>query len=191
MQPLGEASDAQLITSVEQPSSDVLAEMYRRYERAVYNLARRVIQSASEAEDVTQEVFLRLWVHPDRFDPTRGSLRSFLLAQSHGRAVEAVQSLNARRMREARDAQGSTTFECDIDHDFWRLTLSEQLTRALSELPDEERVVIELAYFEGHTYAEVARILDLPEGTAKSRIRSGMRRMRAILVDAGIEGVDA
>src|ERR1700728_4506760 len=105
MTDFNEASDAQLVTSIGRYSEVALAEVYRRHGGAVFGLARRVLNNASEAEDVTQEVFLRLWNEPDRFDPLRGSLRSFLLAQSHARAVDAIRSLNARRLREAKDAR--------------------------------------------------------------------------------------
>ena len=191
MQPIGEVSDAQLVTSIARYSEVALAEVYRRHGGAVYGLARRVLNNAAEAEDVTQEVFLRLWNQPDRFDAARGSLRSFLLAQSHARAVDAVRSLNSRRLREVRDARRTATTGYDMQHEVWDLALADQVARALGELPEEERRAIELAYFEGHTYIEVAQLLDQPEGTIKSRIRNGMRRMRAVLVEAGVQGVDA
>ena len=94
MEALNERSDAQLVTSIARYSEAALAEVYRRHGGAVYGMARRVLSNTAEAEDVTQEIFLRLWNDPDRFDPSRGSLRSFLLAQAHGRAVDAVRSLN-------------------------------------------------------------------------------------------------
>jgi RNA polymerase sigma-70 factor (ECF subfamily) len=191
MQNIGDASDAQLVTSVARYSEVALAEVYRRHGGAVYGLARRVLNNATEAEDVTQEVFLRLWNQPDRFDATRGSLRSFLLAQSHARAVDAIRSLNSRRLREARDARRTATADYDMQHEVWDLALADQVASALGELPGEERRAIELAYFKGHTYIEVAELLNQPEGTVKSRIRNGMRRMRAILVEAGIQGADA
>jgi RNA polymerase sigma-70 factor (ECF subfamily) len=191
MQQIGEVSDAQLVTSIARYSELALAEVYRRHGGAVYGLARRVLNNAVEAEDVTQDVFLRLWNEPDRFDPQRGTLRSFLLAQSHGRAVDAVRSLNSRRLREARDARRTATADYDMQHEVWDLALADQVSRALSELPPEERRAIELAYFEGHTYVEVAELLGQAEGTVKSRIRNGMRRMRAVLVDTGVHGVDA
>jgi RNA polymerase sigma-70 factor (ECF subfamily) len=191
MQQIGEVSDAQLVTSIARYSEVALAEVYRRHGGAVYGLARRVLNNAAEAEDVTQEVFLRLWNQPDRFDPTRGSLRSFLLAQSHGRAVDSVRSLDARRKRESSEARRTATAEYDMQHEVWDLALADQVARALGQLPDEERRVIELAYFEGHTYVEVAELLHQPEGTVKGRIRNGMRRMRAALVEAGVQGVDA
>jgi len=149
------------------------------------------MHNAAEAEDVTQEVFLRLWNQPDRFDPARGSLRSFLLAQSHARAVDAIRSLNARRLREVKDARRTATADYDMQHEVWDLAMADQVSHALGELPEEERRAIELAYYEGRTYVEVAELLGQPEGTVKSRIRNGMRRMRAMLVEAGVQGVDA
>jgi RNA polymerase sigma-70 factor (ECF subfamily) len=191
MQRIDEVSDAQLVISIARFSEVALAEVYRRHGGAVFGLARRVLSNESEAQDVTQDVFLRLWNHPDRFDAARGSLRSFLLTQSHGKAVDSIRSLNARRSREVRDGQLTAGAAYDINNEAWDLALSDQVTRALDALPEHERKVIELAYFEGKTYVEVARALGQPEGTVKSRIRQGMRRMRSALVEAGIEGADA
>jgi RNA polymerase sigma-70 factor, ECF subfamily len=186
-----EFSDAQLVTSIARYSEVALAEVFRRHGGAVFGLAKRVLQSPAEAEDVTQEVFLRLWNEPDRFDPGRGPLRSFLLAQAHGRAVDAVRSSTSRRLREARDAVHRAASAYDMEHEAWDLALADQVARAMGELPDEERRAIELAYFDGHTYREVARLLEQPEGTVKSRIRNGMRRLRTALAEAGVRGVDA
>ena len=191
MHDIDEFSDAQLVTAIARYSEVALAEAYRRHGGAVFGLAKRVLRSAPDAEDVTQEVFLRLWNQPDRFDPARGSLRSFLLAQTHGRAVDAVRSSTSRRLREVRDATRRARSAYDMQHEAWDLALADQVTRAMEELPVEERRAIELAYFDGRTYREVARLLDQPEGTIKSRIRNGMRRMRTALNDAGVRGVDA
>ena len=152
MQKIGEVSDAQLVTAIARYSEVALAEAYRRHGGAVYGLARRVLNSTTEAEDVTQDVFLRLWNQPERFDADRGSLRSFLLAQSHARAVDAIRSLNSRRLREAREARRTASAEYDMQHEVWDLALADQVSRALAKLPEEERRAIELAYFEGHTY---------------------------------------
>lgn len=186
-----DVSDAQLVTAIARYNEVALAEVYRRHGGAVFGLAKRVLANSTEAEDVTQEVFLRLWNQPDRFDPARGSLRSFLLAQSHGRAVDAVRSSSSRRAREARDAMRTARSSYDMQHEVWDLAVADQVSQAMGELPEEERRVIELAYFDGHTYREVAELLNQPEGTVKSRIRNGMRRMRAALADAGVRGVDA
>jgi RNA polymerase sigma-70 factor, ECF subfamily len=191
MPDLEKVSDAQLVTAVARFSEVALAEVYRRHGGAVFGLAKRVTGSSTEAEDVTQEVFLRLWNQPDRFDPARGSLRSFLLAQSHGRAVDAIRSSSARRRREERDAFDTARASYDMQHAVWDLSVADQVSTAMGSLPDEERRAIELAYFDGRTYREVAQLLGQPEGTVKSRIRNGMRRMRAVLAEAGVRGVDA
>jgi RNA polymerase sigma-70 factor, ECF subfamily len=178
METLSEFSDAQLVTSIARYSEAALAEIYRRHGGAVYGLARRVLNSVAEAEDVTQEVFLRLWNEPDRFD------------QAHGRAVDAVRSLTARRRREVRDAHRTATASYDLEHEAWDLALEDRVSKALDELPSEERRAIELAYFKGYTYVEVAESLGEPEGTIKSRIRRGMQHMRVTLIEAGVLGVD-
>jgi RNA polymerase sigma-70 factor, ECF subfamily len=190
MTDFNEASDAQLVTSIGRYSEVALAEVYRRHGGAVYGLARRVLDNAAEAEDVTQEVFLRLWNAPDRFDPARGSLRSYLLAQSHARAVDVIRSQNSRRARESSDAMKTARADYDMQNEAWDLTLAHQVSEALATLPDDERRAIELAYFEGRTYVQVAEILNQPEGTVKSRIRNGMQRMRRILVESGVTEVE-
>jgi RNA polymerase sigma-70 factor (ECF subfamily) len=191
MRQIDEVSDARLVTAIARYSEVALAEVYRRHGRAVYGLARRVLHDGAEAEDVTQEIFLRLWREPERFDPDRGSLRSFLLAQAHGRAVDAVRSTSSRRAREVRDALRTAQADYDMQHEVWDLALADQVARAMRELTDDERRAIELAYFDGCSYREVARLLEQPEGTVKSRIRTGMHRMRASLTNAGVRGVDA
>ena len=190
MDQLEEASDAQLVTLIGRYHEGALAEVYRRHGGAVYGLARTIRQSSHEADDVTQDVFLRLWNHPDRFDPPRGTLRSFLLNDSHGRAVDLVRSLNSRRAREVRDANRSPVATYDLQHQVWDLAVADEVKRALTSLPIEEREAIELAYFQGHSYVKVAEILGQPEGTIKSRIRNGMRRMRSSLVAVGVQGAE-
>jgi RNA polymerase sigma-70 factor (ECF subfamily) len=191
MQQMEDTSDAELLTTLAGCSDIGLAELYRRHGAAVYGLARRVLNSSSEAEDVTQEVFLRLWRQPHLYDPARGSLRSFLLIQAHGRAIDAIRTLNARRQREERDVAPVVNGETDILYEYWQAIRVRSVARALQGIPVEERRAIELAYFDGHTYIEVAELLDQPEGTIKSRIRSGMRRMRAVLAEAGFQGAEA
>jgi len=186
MELLEEQSDAQLVVGVARFRDDALAEIYRRHGGAVFGLARRVCGGQTEAEDVVQDVFLRLWNAPDRFDPNRGTLRTFLLAQAHGRAVDSVRSTVARRTREERDARSTANAAYDIEREVWDLAVAEQVAEALGLLPGDERVPIELAYFEGHSYREVALLLSQPEGTVKSRIRSGLRRMKTVLAETGV-----
>jgi RNA polymerase sigma-70 factor (ECF subfamily) len=183
--PFTDASDATLVVAIGRWRQEALAEAYRRHAGAVFGLARRVLGDATLGEEIVQEVFLRLWNTPDRFDAERGSLRSFLLAQAHGRAVDLLRADTARRHREERDARATAEAGYDIEHEVWDLAVADRLKAALATLPDEERQAIELAYWGGRTYREVATALGTPEGTVKSRIRAGLRRMRGNLADVG------
>ena len=184
---LTQYSDAQLVVAIGRWRQEALAEAYRRHAGAVFALAGSVLASRNLAEEVVQEVFLRLWHDADRFDPARGSLRSWLLAQTHGRAVDLLRSESSRKSREEREHRIRAEAGYDLEHEVWDLTVAEQVRTALTSLPTEERRAIELAYFKGLTYREVAAALGQPEGTVKSRIRAGLRRLRDGLSAAGVE----
>lgn len=179
-------SDTNLVLAISRYRHDALAEAYRRHAGAVYGLARRLLAEPGRAEEVTQEVFLRLWNNPDRFDPDRGALRSFLLAQTHGRAVDLLRSDTARRAREERHMRLTAEATYDVEREVTDLATADRVRTALGRLPEPEREAIELAYFGGHTYREVATLLHEPEGTVKGRIRSGLKRLRGELAAAGL-----
>ncbi len=151
-------------------SEDALAELYRRHAGAVLALARRVLGDRDRAEDVVQEVFLRLRRSPDKFDPRRGALRTYLLSQAHGRAIDILRSETTRRQREERDARAEPSPAYDLEREVLELTVAERVRGALGAL----------------TAREVAAALGEPEGTIKSRIRSGLSRMHTDLVEAGV-----
>ena len=186
MENLRDASDAALVVAIGRWREDALAEVYRRHGGAAYALARRLLNDNQLAEEILQEVILRLWNTPERFDPERGSLRAYLLPQTHGRSVDLLRSETSRRRREEREARQSPHFGDDIEREVIDLTVSEKVKEVVAGLPIDERQAIELAYFGGHTYRQVAVMLDAPEGTVKSRIRSGLRRLRKDLAEAGL-----
>jgi RNA polymerase sigma-70 factor (ECF subfamily) len=180
--------DAALTRAIADRDDRALAEAYRRHGDSCFALARRVLFDRALAEEVVQEIFVRLWNLPDRYEPGRGSLRSFLIAQSHGRSVDLLRAETARRRREERESRERVTEPIDLEREVVNLTEAEAVRDALASLPEVERAAIELAYFGGHTYREVATLLQQPEGTVKSRIRAGMLRLRTALVEAGITG---
>jgi RNA polymerase sigma-70 factor, ECF subfamily len=163
-----------------------LAEAYRLHSTSVHGLARRLTHDSTLADDVVQEVFLRLWRSPERYDPFRGTLRSYLLSHAHGRSVDLIRSEAARRSRQERDARRRINVSAPPDDEVWAFEEAERLRAALLRLEDKERRAIELAYFDELTYRQVAEFLGEPEGTVKSRIRSGMKRLKTALVREGI-----
>lgn len=180
MTDLSAASDSNLVVAVARWREDALSVIYKRHAGAVFGLARRLLADPVLAEEVTQEVFVRLWQHPERFDPERGSLRTFLLTVTHGRAVDLLRAETSRRQREER-TQVLTEGGYDLEQEVFDLAMAERVREVVSALPAEERRAIELAYFGGHSYREVAALQNQPEGTVKSRIRSGLRRMERAL----------
>lgn len=178
-----ETSDVALVVAIGRWNQDALAEAYRRHGGAVFALARRVLRDDGRAEEVVQEVFVRLWSSPERFDPDRGSLRAWLLANTHGRSIDRVRADTSRQRREERDAQQTATAGYDVEREAWDLAVADRVREAMAGVPEPERRALELAYLDGHTYRDVARLLDAPEGTIKSRIRAGLKRLRTDLID--------
>ncbi len=158
------------------------AGVYEAHSSAVLSFARSWLGNAAMAEEVTQDVFVRLWTRSETFDPSRGSLRSYLLTQTRWRCVDVIRTEESRRKRERRvaaTAESYVSLHCDEEH-----AAAEQKQAidaalgALLKLPLNERLPINLAYFGGLTHKEVAEVLEWPEGTVKSRIRRGLHRMR-------------
>jgi RNA polymerase sigma-70 factor, ECF subfamily len=171
------ATDEALADAILRRREDALAEAYRRHSSAVFGLALRVTHNQTLAEEVVQEVFVRLWKDPAKYDPSRGTLRSFLLSHSHGRSIDLIRSEASRRTREDKEARLVAEAGPSIDEEVIEMQMAEQVRVALDNLHPQERSAIELAYFGGHSYREVAEMLGQPEGTVKSRIRAGLRRM--------------
>jgi RNA polymerase sigma-70 factor (ECF subfamily) len=188
---LQKASDANLVVAIARWHEPAMAEAYRRHGGAIHALARRILRHDPSAEEITQDVFLDLWRHPERFDSQRGTLRSFLLARTHGKSVDLIRSEESRKLREERTSRETATAGYDLQHHVWDLTVADQVKESVAELPDDMRQAIELAYFGGHTYREVASLLQAPEGTVKSRIRMGLTRLRANLAERGVEPAGA
>lgn len=166
---------------------EALAEVFDRYGSLVYGLARRVVGDAAAAEDVVQEVFTWLWTHPDRFDPARGSLRAFLGIQAQRRAIDTVRSSVRRAAREGRHHDVDVPEPSSPGAEVEAAAVSAAVRDAIGRLPVEQREVVELAYFGGYTQRELASLLGIPEGTAKSRLRLAQSKLSSWLAPQMME----
>lgn len=175
------ATDPALVVAIGRWNEDALAEAYRRHAGAVFALATRLLYDRTRAEDVTQEIFLKLWDEPTGFDADRGTLRAYLTTQTHSRAVDMLRSDTSRKRREEKDSNQIDTIIDSLEREVIDLSIADEVKAALDALPANERAAINLAYYKGHTYREVATLLHQPEGTIKSRIRSGLQKLRVSL----------
>lgn len=156
------------------------AQLYRRHAASVRDAARMVLGPIHACDDVVAEVFLALWANPGDFDPERGSLIGFLRMAARARSIDMLRAESSRYRREL-GATGPHTLRSPDgrpDGDVLWAETSREVHAAVASLPPAERIVIELAYFGEMTYRAVAHQLHLPEGTVKSRIRSGLRHLR-------------
>jgi RNA polymerase sigma factor (sigma-70 family) len=157
-----------------------LADLYDRYAGFVYGLALRVLADRQAAEDVTQDVFVALWENPGRIRPELGTLRGFLGTVTHGRAVDIIRREEARRRRESRVPEEPSGV-ADLAETAVLSETTGKVREAVELLPEAQRRALELAYFHGRTYRQVAELLGIPEGTAKSRLRLALQHIAETL----------
>ncbi len=189
-------SDAELVRRLGVADGTALSQLYQRFGRPCYSLARRICADEGLAEEVVQEVFLTLWRDPSRFDPSRGGFTTWLLTLIHHKAVDAVRrdSTIRRRMMAAPEAgeNWSPTPAPDADQTAMAHVAAGQVHAALHHLPIEQRQALALAYFGGHTQREIAVLTGAPLGTVKSRMFTAVQRLRSLLTDQwGPRALDA
>lgn len=169
----------ELLVATGQGDVDAFATLYEILAPRVYGLVLRTLRDRHEAEEVAQEVLLQVWQTADRFDPARGSARSWVMTLAHRRAVDRVRSGAGSRRRDAAHAVSLDLPAYDETAAAAHASLDAQLVRAaLAGLTPLQRQAVELAYFGGYTHQEVSRLLRVPLGTAKARIRDGLLRLR-------------
>ncbi|MDQ4078496.1 MAG: sigma-70 family RNA polymerase sigma factor [Chloroflexota bacterium] len=169
-------SDVGLVARVAAGDEEALFELHRQYVNLVFSMALRVLSSPAEAEEITQEVFLTIWRRAESYDPARGSVATWLLTISRRRAIDRLRRRNRRPpvtefLERVGEEAAAPAPPLHVD-----------LREALLSLPARQRAIIELIYFGGYTYREVAEALELPLGTVKSRVRLAMEKLRRALL---------
>jgi RNA polymerase sigma factor (sigma-70 family) len=178
--------DRELLRRISNGDEEAFTDMYERYAGAAFGLASRICGDKDLAEDVVQEAFLSIWRRPDSYKPERGSVAAYILGAVHHKAVDAVRHEEAVKRREHAAGGPDEASHDDIAEEGWLLVLRDQVRSAVDKLSDVQRQALELAYFEGLTYSEVAKRLEIPLGTAKTRLRDGMIKLRNVLSDSGL-----
>ncbi len=179
--------DARLAERIRAGDSDALGELYDRHASTALATALRVVGDREEAEDLVHEAFVAVWRKIDRFDAARGSLRAWLMTIVRNRAIDRVR---ARRPRIDVDAADELALLRTGPNPTWEAALARssaaELRAAMADLPEEQRRAVELAYFEGYTYREVAEVTGVAPGTATGRLRLALAKLRDAL--AGTSG---
>ncbi|RBY89007.1 RNA polymerase subunit sigma-24 [Blastococcus sp. TBT05-19] len=187
--------DVEILRRIRAGERGAVDDLYERFRRPAFALARRILTDDGLAEDVLQDVFLGVWRDPWAYDAARGSFASWLLAVVHHKAVDAVRREESQRRRQARaedeavlDAPTATR---DVEDDAWARVVADEVRAALGELPAAQREALTLAYYGGYTQREVAALTGTPLGTVKTRMLAGMRRLKTELGGSSGQGGSA
>jgi RNA polymerase sigma-70 factor, ECF subfamily len=183
-------TDIALLDRIARRDQAALAELYDRHCRLLFSLILRILRDRGEAEDVLQEVFVRVWDRADSYNPSLGTPAAWLVRISRNRAIDRLRSRTVRAGILASELQRpEQTADPAPDADPERYAASSEERRviadALAALPPEQRLLIESAFYEGYTQSELAERFDLPLGTVKTRIRAGMQSLRRALAALG------
>ena len=186
MQPeLAQDNDVQLLKAIADRDEAALAQLYDRYRTILFGLLMRILNNREEAEDVLQEVFLQVWRKAADFDENRGRPFTWLVTLGRSRGIDRLRTLAARERVAEAGARAVTEEISDAATDAFKSEQRGLVSDALAKLPDEQKRPIMLAYFEGLSQSEIATRLDAPLGTVKTRMRTGMIRLRELLAGQG------
>ena len=179
--PAGAGDDIleRLLAQVARGDEQAFADLYQRVAAAVFGLVSKVVRNPAQSEEVTQEVFVELWRTAPRFDPARGTARSWIMTCAHRRAVDRVRSAESAARRD--DLAGRRDQGRPYDEVVEQVETSlerEHVRRGLEALTDLQREAVVLAYYGGYTHREIAELLGVPAGTVKTRLRDGLIRLR-------------
>jgi len=188
--PVDQLSDEVLLSAVARGGVWAMELLYERYSRILYSLAYRMVADHQVAEDLLQDAFLAVWRRATSYSPQSGAARSWIVSIMHHRTIDYLRSVRRRStLKEATweevERDERTAFP-DAWDEAWQNIRSAQIREALMKLPTEQRMVIELAYFQGWTHSEIAEGCQIPLGTVKARMRLGLTRLRRVVEEMGL-----
>lgn len=176
-----EPGDELLLARIRERDAAALEALYDRYGRAAFALGYRMLADREAAEEVVQDAFMSVWRQAATYDASVGRVRPWLLAVVHHRAIDRLRRARERRPAVSLNEAWMLASNADVFLDVYRGLQQHQVRRALAALPPPQRAAIELAYFDGYTFTEIADMTGVPVGTAKSRVRLGLARLRSLL----------
>jgi RNA polymerase sigma-70 factor (ECF subfamily) len=180
-----QVNDVELLKAVASQDEAALAQLYDRYRVILFGLLMRILNNREEAEDVLQEVFLQVWRRAADFDENRGRPFTWLVTMARSRGIDRLRTLASRERVVVAGAKEETEAVSDAASDAFRSEQRSLVTSALAQLPDEQQRPLILAYFDGLTQTEIAARLGAPLGTVKTRMRTGMMKLREMLAGQG------
>ncbi|MEZ4867662.1 MAG: sigma-70 family RNA polymerase sigma factor [Caldilineaceae bacterium] len=174
------STDIQLLNAIAQQDQHAFLQIYQRYGNLVYSLALRVVRMPGLAEEVTQDVFIKLWQRPERWNPALGQFSSWLLTITRNAAIDRLrkEQRHTTPHHESMSSLSDVSEASVADNLYWYDGLI--LAKLLQQLPVEQRQLIELAFYQGYTHSELADNLQLPLGTVKTRLRTGLQKLRTM-----------
>ena len=174
--------DADLI-SLAESDAEAFATLYDRHSHAAYALAYRMMGERMAAEDLVQEVFLKIWRAARSYRSERGSVRTWILSIVRNRGIDQLRAkATRRRMQEKIETSAPRSHPSEVFTETWSNAIRDQIREALKALPPEQSMILDLAYFSGCTHVEIAELLNIPLGTVKGRMRLGIEKMRGLLL---------
>jgi RNA polymerase sigma factor (sigma-70 family) len=192
-QPVNEQSDEALILAIAGGAVWAMEPLYQRYSRILYSLVYRMVSDHQVAEDLIQDAFLSVWRRAVSYSPQSGAVRSWLISIVHHRTIDYLRSVRRRSVLkettwEETEVDERAAFP-DVWEEAWRSVQSAQVRAALMNIPTEQRMVIELAYFQGWTHSEIAAGCQIPLGTVKARLRLGLIHLKRALEKMGVNEI--
>ena len=188
-----ELSDEALLKEIAGGAVWAMDSLYERYSRMLYSVAYRMVADHQIAEDLLQDAFLAVWRRSTSYSPQTGAARNWLISILHHRTIDHLRRMRRRSgiveaPLEELELDETTAFP-DVWDEAWRSIKSSQVRAALMKIPTEQRLVIELAYFQGWTHAEIAEGTEIPLGTVKARMRLGLHHLKRVLAEMGMDEI--